>query len=86
VFGRTVAQWTAATPYGPFTLSDAALLTAPSLAQPGELIYTAEAHPSALLADGSLLLSVCRNNLDLARVAADSQLYRPQFSAVSPPG
>jgi len=85
VFGRTVAEWTSATPYGPFTIADADLLTAPSLVKPGELVYTAEAHPSARLADGSLLLSVCRNNLELGRLVSDSQLYRPQFSAVAPP-
>ena len=85
VFGRDVTEWSAPTPYGPITVDDADLLTAPSLARPGELIYTAEAHPSLRLADGSLLLSVCRNNLSLSALAADSQLYRPQFTAVRTP-
>jgi len=85
VFGRYVAEWTAPTPAGPFTLSRPQLLSAPSLTKPGELLYTAQAHQESRLANGALLVTVCRNNTRFAAVEADSRLYRPQFSAVAAP-
>lgn len=78
-FGTDVVAWTARTPYGPFTAQP--ILAAPSLSRPGELRYSAVAHPD-LPVTGGLLITVCRNNLELSAVAADSRLYRPQFAVV----
>jgi hypothetical protein len=83
VYGRTVVAWTAPTPTGPFTASP--LFAAPSDVSRGELHYSALAHPELKLADGSLLVSVCRNNTDLAAVGSDALLYRPQFTSVRLP-
>jgi hypothetical protein len=86
VFGRSVAEWAAPTPAGPFTLTDPDLFSAPSLTKPGELLYTAQAHQEARLAGGALLVTICRNNIHFKAVEGDSRLYRPQFSAVPQPG
>jgi hypothetical protein len=83
VYGSTVAAWTAPTPTGTFTA--APLLAAPSDVSRGELRYSALAHPELKLADGGLLVSVCRNNTDLAAVGRDALLYRPQFTSVRLP-
>jgi hypothetical protein len=82
-FGNTVAAWTARTPLGPFTMTP--LLAAPSDPEHGLLRYAALAHPELTLAGGELLVSVCRNSLDLAEVGRDALLYRPQFAAVRLP-
>lgn len=83
VFGDDVTAWTAPRPWGPFTAREPALFRAPSLRVPGELVYTPQAHPTARLADGRLLVTVCRNNLDLRAIGTDARLYRPQFHGVS---
>ncbi len=83
VFGTIVAAWTGATPIGPFTA--APLLAAPSDLQHGVLRYSALAHPQFALADGGLLVSVCRNSTVLAAVGRDALLYRPQFRSVRLP-
>lgn len=83
VFGDDVVAWTAPHPWGPFTVRDPALFRAPSLRVPGELVYTPQAHAGTPLRDGRLLVSICRNNLDLRVVGTDAGLYRPQFREVS---
>jgi hypothetical protein len=80
VFGRTVVTGRSSSPTSAF--SRRAVLDAPSFRRPGELLYSALAHPEIRLADGRLLVTVCRNSTDLARVWADADLYKPQFSAV----
>jgi len=85
VFGRYVAEWTAPTPAGPFTLANATLLSAPSLTKPGELLYTPQAHRESRLAGGALLVTICRNNTAFTMLKADGLLYRPQFAAVPQP-
>ena len=83
VYGTEVAAWTAPTPAGPFTATP--LFAAPSDPARGVLRYSALAHPEFALADGRLLVSVCRNSTRLSAVGRDALLYRPQFSAVRPP-
>jgi hypothetical protein len=83
VFGSTVAAWTAPSPVGPF--AEMPLFAAPSDPPRGVLRYSALAHPELRLADGSLLVTVCRNNTDLAAVGRDALLYRPQFTSVRLP-
>jgi len=85
VFGRYVAEWTAPTPAGPFTLANATLLSAPSLTKPGELLYTPQAHRESRLAGGALLVTICRNNTVFKTLQANGLLYRPQFAAVPQP-
>ncbi len=82
VFGDDVVAWAAPAPWGPFAAS-ASLLRVPSLQVPGELRYSAQAHQRARLRSGRLLISVCRNNLDLRAVGRDALLYRPQFAEVT---
>jgi hypothetical protein len=79
VFGRWVVTGTAASATGPFTRR--VVLDAPSR-HAGALLYNALAHPRLPMAEGLLLVSVCRNSADLGQVWADAQLYRPQFAAV----
>jgi len=85
VFGRYVAEWTAPTPAGPFTLANATLLSAPSLTRPGELLYTPQTHRESRLAGGALLVTICRNNTVFKTLQANGLLYRPQFAAVPQP-
>ena len=85
VFGRYVADWTAPTPAGPFTLHDSTLISAPSLTKPGQLLYTAETHREVRLSGGALLVTICRNNTNFKALLADGLLYRPQFVAVPQP-
>lgn len=77
VYGRTVVTGTASGPTGPF--GSRAVLDAPTT---DVLRYSALAHPEVRLADGRLLVTVCRNSADLVRVLTTPGLYAPQFSAV----
>ncbi|MDX6218102.1 MAG: hypothetical protein QOG99_3686, partial [Frankiales bacterium] len=79
VFGRWVVTGTAAGPTSSFTRR--VVLDAPSR-HTGVVLYNALAHPRLPMAGGLLLVSVCRNSLDLDQVWADAGLYRPQFAAV----
>jgi hypothetical protein len=79
VWGTDVVAATAASPTGPF--APTVVGRAPS-SQP-QVQYTALAHPELPLAGGRLLVSVCRNSLDLGEVWRDADLYKPQFSAVA---
>ncbi|MEO6206254.1 MAG: hypothetical protein ABIO67_12880, partial [Mycobacteriales bacterium] len=81
VYGHAVVAGVAPSITSPFTTH--VVLEAPSGQRPGELLYNALAHPEAGLADGALLVTVCRNNAALSAVWADAQLYKPQFSAVT---
>jgi hypothetical protein len=80
VHGRDVVLGAAASATAPFAFRTVA--DAPSTG--GVLRYNPLAHPELRLADGSLLISVCRNSADLRAVWADAALYTPQFAAVRP--
>jgi hypothetical protein len=80
VFGHDLVTGTASSPTAPFTRT--VLGQAPSGQQPGELFYTALAHPQLALEHGFVLASICRNNTSLVRVWSDAQLYKPQFFVV----
>jgi len=79
--GTDLITGVAAAPTGPFTRQVVA--QAPSYTSPGELAYTALAHPGVGLAGGQLLVTYSRNNEDLAVVFGDADYYKPQFLAVS---
>ena len=79
-FAETVSALTARSPEGPWVEQE--VFRAPSDGTPGELRYSATAHPEVRLASGRLLVAVCRNNLDLRRVWADADLYKPDFFEV----
>lgn len=80
VFGHDLVTGTASSPAGPFTRT--VLGQAASGQQPGELFYTALAHPELALDNGFVLASICRNNTSLSRVWSDTNLYKPQFFVV----
>ena len=79
VYGHGVVLGEAAGPTGAFRSRP--VLSAPT--RSGVLLYNALAHPELRLADGSLLISVCRNSADLDVVWADAELYKPQFASVT---
>lgn len=80
VYGSDVVAATGVAPTGPFV--ERVVGQAPSS---GDLLqYTALAHPELPLANGGLLVSVCRNSLSERALWADADLYKPQFSAVTP--
>lgn len=79
VYGQDVVAGVAPGPTGGFRSRP--VLSAPT--RGGVLLYNALAHPELRLADGSLLVSVCRNNADLGAVWADADLYKPQFASVT---
>ena len=78
--GSDVISGTSPGPTGPF--SRTVVASRPSYAQPGEQLYNPLAHPEQRLADGSLLVSISRNNESWATVLADADLYKPQFFTV----
>lgn len=80
VWGRNIITGQAAAPTAVF--SRTVVLDSPSESRPGELTYTALAHPQLPLAGGQLLVTVCRNSSSRLRVEADNDLYKPQFHAI----
>jgi hypothetical protein len=80
VYGHAVVLGTAASPAAAFR--EHPVLEAPSDVPHDVLLYSALAHPEIRLADGRLLVTVCRNSSDLSRVLADPDLYKPQFAGV----
>jgi hypothetical protein len=81
VFGHDLITGTTDSPTHPFTRT--VLGQAASGQQPGELFYTALAHPELPLEHGFVLASICRNNTSLQRVWSDTNLYKPQFFVVA---
>ncbi|MPR00377.1 DUF4185 domain-containing protein [Modestobacter sp. I12A-02628] len=76
--GDQVVALRAPSATGPWT--EQVIGSSPSYAVPGELTYTALAHPDVPLDGGGLLVSVSRNNESWTTHLADGDLYKPQFS------
>lgn len=74
--GDAIVESTAARPQGPFTTKVLTLLP-PSSGT--DLTYLAYAHPEIPTADGSTIVTFCRNTLDFEKSLSDAWLYRPQF-------
>jgi hypothetical protein len=71
------------TPAGPFT--EHVLVRTPSNVDTGDVTYSVMAHPHLPTRSGKLLISVCRNNLQLDRVTAEVERGRPYFLEVALP-
>ena len=78
--GTDVISGTSTGPTGPF--SRIVVASRPSYAQPGEQLYNPLAHPEQQLADGTLLVSISRNNTSWAALLENADLYKPQFFTV----
>ncbi|GAA1148196.1 hypothetical protein [Nocardioides aquiterrae] len=82
--GTALAVWPADHPWGPFG-PPTELLSIPCNPATGEVQYMALAHPDLLPRPGTMVVSWSRNNLDLAAVCQDPDLYRPRFERVRLP-
>ncbi len=79
--GSYLRLWVATSPTGPF-FEGPVLATLPSELEAGHLVYMALAHPDVLPEEGSMVVSYCRNDVNVQDIVDDPTQYRPKFLRV----